>query len=84
MTPTDMPMRATFRISRAGVDLLAGADIASARPRRFLASGRKGNAVLASAPAMHIGSDHREHWRALASIMSLHTTTSPAANEQSP
>jgi hypothetical protein len=85
MTPTDMPMRATFPICRASViHLLAGADTASARPRRSLAPGRNGNAVVVSVRAMHIGSDHREHWRALASLMLSHATTSIAANEQSP
>jgi hypothetical protein len=49
-----------------------------------LASGRSGNAIMVSARAMHIGLDHREHWRALASIMSLHATTSTVAFEQSP
>ena len=47
----------------SAVDLLAGADTASLRPRSSLASGRSGNAVRVSARAMHIGSNHREHWR---------------------
>ena len=80
-----MPMKATRPICRpSAVDLLAGADTSSLRPRWSLASGRSGNAVMVSARAMHIGSDHREHWRALASIMSLHATTPAAAYEQSP
>jgi hypothetical protein len=49
-----------------------------------LASGRSGNAVMVSDRAMHSGLDLREHGRALASIMSLHATTSTVAYEQSP
>ncbi len=80
-----MPMKATRPICRVSVvDLLAGADTSSLRPRRSLASGRSGNAVMAPARAMHIGSDHREHWPALTSIMSVHATTPTAAYEQSP
>ena len=82
-----MTMKATRPICRASaVDLLAGADTASPRPRSrsSLASGRSGNAIMVSARAMHIGLDHREHGRALASIMSLHATTSTVAFEQSP
>jgi hypothetical protein len=78
-----MTMKATRPICRAGaVDLLAGADTAS--PRSSLALDRSGNAVMVSARAMHIGLDHREHGRALASIMSLLATTSTVAFEQSP
>jgi hypothetical protein len=77
--------KTTRPICRASVvDLLAGADAPSLRPRWSLASSRSGNAVMMFARAMHIGSDHRENRRALTSINSLHATTSTAAYEQSP
>ena len=80
-----MPMKATRPICRASaVNLLADADPAFLRPGSSLASGPSGNAIIVSARAMHIGLDHRQHGRALASIMSLHATTSIAAYEQSP
>jgi hypothetical protein len=78
-----MTRKTTRPICRASaVDLLAGADTAS--PRSSLASGRSGNAAMVSARAMHSGLDHQEHGRALASIMSPHTTTSTVTFEQSP
>jgi hypothetical protein len=80
-----MPMKPMLPICRACVvDQLAGVDTAPLRLLWSLASGRNGNTVLVSARAMHIGSDYRKHWRALASITSLHATMSIAANEQSP
>lgn len=80
-----MTMKAMRPICRASaVNLLADADPAFLRPGSSLASGPSGNAIIVSARAMHIGSDHPEHWRALASIMSLPAATSTAAYEHSP
>ena len=82
-------MKATRPICCASaVDLLADADTASL-PSAVLVFGVGPVAAMPSwcpARAMHIGSDHREHWRALASIMSparITTSMCAAYEEQS-